>query len=245
MPVEGCDGAIVQAARVSYGQGTKAVSDDRALIRYLMRHWHTTPFEMVEFKFHIRCPIFVARQWMRHRTASVNEVSARYSIVPEDYFVPSELRTQGVANRQGSDSVYIDIENQEAIRDYCKGAFSLYGDLIESGCARELARTHLPQSTYTEFYWKINLHNLLHFLQLRLEDNAQKEIRDLAHHVYGILKLKAPITAEAFEDFRLGSLTLTGREISAIQANESDIPGKGENQEFHKKLSKLMLDGKT
>lgn len=245
MPSEGCDGAIVQAARVSYGQGTKTVSDDRALIRFLMRHWHTTPFEMVEFKFHVRCPIFIARQWLRHRTASVNEISARYSIVPAEFFVPDELRAGGAVNKQGSGSAYIDPERQDAINDQCQSAFKLYEDLIDSGCARELARTHLPQSTYTEFYWKINLHNLLHFLRLRLEDNAQKEIQDLAHQVWAFVKLRAPITAEAFEDFRLGSVTLSRVEIESLRGNSlvhapRSIPGKGENAEFVKKLEKIF-----
>jgi len=240
MPRENCDAAIVQAARVSYGPGTKSVSDDRALIRYLMRHRHTTPFEMVDFKFHIRAPIFVARQWLRHRTASVNEMSARYSIVPDEYFVPSELRIQSISRGQGGEDPY---EGGEFLilkqKASCDLAFHTYEELIRKGVSRELARTHLPQSTFTEFYWKINLHNLLHFLELRIEDHAQKEIRDLAQQVYNLIKPLCPMTCEAFEDFRLGSITLSRLEVEAILNKNSKISGKGENQEFQEKLKAL------
>jgi thymidylate synthase (FAD) len=242
MPRENCDAAIVQAARVSYGDGTKSVSDDRALIRYLMRHWHTTPFEMVEFKFHIRCPIFVARQWLRHRTASVNELSARYSVVPDEFFIPDDLRKQSTNRGQGGDEVYPEsdllILKQKAS---CDLAFHTYEELIRKGASRELARTHLPQSTYTEFYWKINLHNLLHFLQLRMDDHAQKEIQDLAKQIYEQIKPLCPATCEAFEDFRLGSVTFSRIEIEAIRNKSLEIKGKGENNEFKEKLKVLDI----
>jgi thymidylate synthase (FAD) len=235
------DAAIVQAARVSYGAGTKSVSEDRALIRYLMRHWHTTPFEMVEFKFHIRCPIFIARQWLRHRTASVNELSARYSIVPSDYFLPDELRKQSTTRVQGGEETFSEGESLLAQQKAsCDLAFHTYDEMIKKGVSRELARTHLPQSTFTEFYWKINLHNLLHFLELRMEEHAQKEIRDLAKQVYEWIRPVCPMTCEAFEDFRLGSVTLSRLEVQAILNQKSEIPGKGENQEFQDKLSKIM-----
>ena len=237
MPRENCDSAVVQAARVSYGAGTKSVSDDRALIRYLMRHKHTTPFEMVEFKFHIKCPIFVARQWLRHRTASVNEVSARYSIIQNEYFVPDVFRKQSTTRGQGGEEPFDDSEDfriQQIMM--CEDAFRVYERLLSDGVSRELARAHLPQSTFTEFYWKIDLHNLLHFLQLRMDDHAQKEIRDLATQVYEIIKPMCPFTCEAFEDFRLGSMTLSRLEIQAILNGNSNIPGRGENQEFHEKL---------
>lgn len=246
----GSDSAIVQAARVSYGPGTKSVSDDRALIRYLMRHRHTTPFEMIEFKFHIKAPIFVARQWLRHRTASVNEMSARYSVVPDDYFLPEELRKQSVTRGQGGEEPYPDGEllilKQKAS---CDLAFHTYEELIRKGVSRELARAHLPQNTFTEFYWKINLHNLLHFLELRIEDHAQKEIRDLAKQVYELIKLLCPMTCEAFEDFRLGAVTFSRVEINALRDIIKDpasaswriIPGKGENNEFKEKLNKLNI----
>jgi len=239
----GSDAAIVQAARVSYGTGTKSVSDDRALIRYLMRHKHTTPFEMVEFKFHVRAPIYVARQWLRHRTASVNEMSARYSIVDTGFFLPEEFRKQSVARGQGGEEPF-GLGSDALLRKQktsCDLAFHVYEELIAKGVSRELARAHLPQNTFTEFYWKINLHNLLHFLQLRMDDHAQKEIRDLAVQTYELIKPICPVTCEAFEDFRVGSMTLSRLEVDAIKNGNSTIPGKGENQEFKEKLDRLDL----
>lgn len=240
----GSDAAIVQAARVSYGAGTKSVSDDRALIRYLMRHKHTTPFEMVEFKFHIRAPIYVARQWLRHRTASVNEMSARYSIIDTGFFLPEEFRRQSVARGQGGEEPYGEgspnlLAKQKAA---CDLAFHVYDELIANGVSRELARAHLPQNTFTEFYWKIDLHNLLHFLQLRMDDHAQKEIRDLARQTYELIRPIVPVTCEAFEDFRVGSMTLSRLEVDAIKNGNSTIPGKGENQEFREKLDILHIE---
>jgi thymidylate synthase (FAD) len=240
----GSDESIVQAARVSYGAGTKSVSDDRALIRYLMRHKHTTPFEMVEFKFHIRAPIYVARQWLRHRTASVNEMSARYSVIPDEFFLPDELRKQSTTRGQGGEEPFGAtggnlLQKQKASCDF---AFYVYDELLEKGASRELARAHLPQCTFTEFYWKIDLHNLLHFLALRMEDHAQKEIRDVATQVYDAIKPIVPVTCEAFEDFRVGSVTLSRLEVLAIQADARSIPGKGENAEFQEKLKLLGLD---
>lgn len=240
----GTDSSIVQAARVSYGPGTKTPSDDRALVRYLMRHWHTTPFEMVEFKFHIKCPIYIARQWLRHRTASVNEISARYSILPDEVFLPGEFRQQDDRNKQGSGDVVEGSSNlllkQKAS---CDLAFHVYDELLEKGVARELARAHLPLNTYTEFYWKINLHNLLHFLRLRMDDHAQKEIQDLAKAMYELVKPVVPFTCEAFEDFRLGSVTLSRLEVEAMREGRKEIPGKGENQEFQAKLLHLSTKG--
>jgi len=241
----GTDAAIVQAARVSYGAGTKSVSDDRALIRYLMRHKHTTPFEMVEFKFHIKAPIYVARQWLRHRTASVNELSARYSVVQDDFFLPAELRKQAVSRGQGGEEPFGEgdanlLAKQKAS---CDLAFHTYDELISKGVSRELARAHLPQCTFTEFYWKINLHNLLHFLELRIDDHAQKEIRDLAKQVYELIKPLCPMTCEAFEDFRLGSVTLSRLEVEALKTGKNEILGKGENQEFKEKITRIMNEG--
>jgi thymidylate synthase (FAD) len=243
----GSDNAIVQAARVSYGAGTKSVSDDRALIRYLMRHKHTTPFEMVEFKFRIRAPIFVARQWLRHRTASVNEISARYSIIQNDFFLPDELRKQAVARGQGGEEPFGEGDSNLLLKQKasCDLAFHTYNELLFKGVSRELARTHLPQCTFTEFYWKINLHNLLHFLKLRIDDHAQKEIRDLAVKVLDLIKPIVPVTCEAFEDFVLGSVTLSRVEIEALRGNAlvhalRPIPGKGENAEFEEKIQTLF-----
>ena len=244
----GSDAAIVQAARVSYGAGTKSVSDDRALIRYLMRHKHTTPFEMVEFKFRIRAPIFVARQWLRHRTASVNEISARYSIIQDDFFLPEELRKQATSRGQGGEEPLGDASANLLLKQKasCDLAFHTYAELLAKGTSRELARTHLPQSTFTEFYWKIDLHNLLHFLKLRIDDHAQKEIRDLAQKILDLIRPIVPVTCEAFEDFVLGSVTLTRLEVEALRGNSlvhaaPAIPGKGENAEWEEKLRKLFL----
>jgi thymidylate synthase (FAD) len=190
----GTDESIVQAARVSYGSGTECCND-RALIRYLMRHKHTTPFEMVEFEFHIRAPIYVARQWLRHRTASVNEMSARYSVIPDEFFLPETLRTQSNTRGQGGEEQFGEtggnlLQKQKASCDF---AFYVYDELLEKGVSRELARAHLPQCTFTEFYWKIDLHNLLHFLALRMEDHAQKEIRDLAGQIFDLTRPIVPV----------------------------------------------------
>lgn len=244
MPRENLDSAIVQAARVSYGAGTKKMSDDRALIRYLMRHWHTTPFEMVEFKFHIKCPIFVARQWMRHRTASVNEVSARYSEVPDEFFLADTFRSQSMVNRQLSEDPLQAEANEHAqfIQKYsCFDSYRAYQKLLSLGCGRELARTVLPVSTMTEFYWKINLHNLFHFLRLRMDRHAQKEIRDYADQVWAIIQPLVPLSCEAFLDFRVNTVTLTAPELMAIETNQDTIPGVGENAEFQAKKRHIFL----
>jgi len=253
MPRENIDSAVVQAARVSYAAGTKTTRTDEGLIRYLLRNWHTTPFEMVEFKFHIKMPIFVARQHLRHRTASVNEVSARYSIVPHEFYVPNEYRTQSETNRQGSGGVLTpgspeEIECLKGPRKISEAAFEIYDELVDMGCCRELARGHLPQSTYTEFYWKINLHNLMHYLQLRMEEHAQKEIRDYAQAIFALVVPLAPATMKAFEDFRLKSMQLSGLEVKMIQSGlikEDDVRDaemtSGERREFIDKLKKLKL----
>lgn len=242
----GDDSSIVQAARVSYGSGTKTPSDDRGLIRFLMRHRHTTPFEMVDFKFHIRAPIFVARQWMRHRTASVNELSARYSVMDTGYFLPERLREQAKTNKQCSGDV---LDGDEFLilkqKASCDLALHTYDELLRKGCSRELARAHLPQSMYTEFYWKINLHNLLHFLKLRLGPTAQKEIRDLAWKVAEHVNEVVPVTWEAFEDFELCAVTLSRLEVEALKAGRTELglgATKGEQNEFKIKLE-LISNG--
>lgn len=244
MPRENLDSAIVQSARVSYGAGTKKTSDDRALIRYLMRHWHTTPFEMIEFKFHIKCPIFVARQWMRHRTASVNEVSARYSEVADEFFLADTFRSQSMVNRQLSEDPLEQEANEHAayIQKYsCFDSYRAYQKLLGLGCGRELARTVLPVSTMTEFYWKINLHNLFHFLHLRMDRHAQKEIRDYAVQVWNIIQPMVPLACEAFTDFRVRTVTLTAPELMAIESGVDAIPGTGENAEFQEKKKRIFL----
>lgn len=237
----GNDTAIVQAARVSYGEGTKSVLEDRQLIRYLMRHWHTTPFEMVEFKFHVKVPIFVARQWLRHRTASVNELSARYSIVKDDFWIPTEYRTQSKTNKQGSDESLEDYSAHKSQEHSCEIAFDVYNGLIERGIARELARVHLPQSTFTEFYWKINLHNLFHFLKLRMDDHAQKEIQECSRIIFDLIKPIVPLACEAFLDYRVNSVTLTGPEVKAFQTGDTDHLSKGEKREWEEKCRLLGL----
>jgi thymidylate synthase (FAD) len=220
--VMGDDNAIVQAARVSYGEGTKRVSDDRTLIRYLLRHWHTTPFEMVELKFLVRVPMDCWRQWIRHRTASVNEYSTRYSVAIEEMqeTAPEEWRLQDSGNRQGS-SGYLPAELGTQLTEeehhFQKQARQLYQARLEAGVAREQARKDLPLSTYTEAYWKIDLHNLLHFLRLRMDSHAQKEIRDYSTTIgEQILKPLYPVVWEAFEDYRLHALQLTRLETETI-----------------------------
>ena len=240
MPQENLDEAIVQAARVSYAGGTTATRSSRGLIRYLMRHKHNTPFEMVEFKFHIKMPIFIARQHLRHRTASVNELSARYSVVPDEFFQPPIYRQQSTFNKQGSEgSVELDEQLAAQPKDLCESAFLVYNNLLDAGCCRELSRSHLPQSTYTEFYWKINLHNLLHYLELRMEQGAQKEIRDYANAIYDLVKNQIPIVMEAFMDFRVNAVSLTGPEIEAIRSKSFQLESPGENRELKDKLKIL------
>ncbi len=242
MPRENLDSSIVQAARVSYGDGTKTSRGDTGLLRYLMRHWHTTPFEMVEFKFHIKMPIYIARQHLRHRTASVNEMSARYSIVPKEYYEPSELRGQSQVNHQGSEGV-VNIDQNET-HSHLEKSFDIYEKLLEDGCCREQARGNLPQSTYTEFYWKINLHNLMHYLHLRMDSHAQKEIRDYARAIYDLIEPLVPITMKAFKDFRVDAIQLTGPEIRALKYGEI-IKSPGERREYEEKLEALGLKDKN
>ena len=241
MPVENLDSAVVQAARVSYADCTKSSRSDEGLIRYLMRHWHNTPFEMIEFKFHIKMPIFVARQHLRHRTASVNEMSARYSVIPEEFYTPDTYRTQSNINKQSSGGVLdLDDVTKRAPKQTCEKAFAVYKDLLDEGCCRELARCHLPQSTYTEFYWKVNLHNLMHYLRLRMEPGAQQEIRDYASAIFDIAKQKAPITMKAFEDYRLNSIQLSGLEIDCIK-NRRLPESIGERREFVAKMDTMGI----
>jgi len=241
MPQKDLDSSIVQAARVSYGDGTKTSRGDRGLIRYLLRHWHTTPFEMVEFKFHIKMPIYIARQHMRHRTASVNELSARYSVVPKDYYEPGEFRGQSLVNHQGSEGI-ADISTglQERVSNHLSGVFDTYEELLESGCCREQARGVLPQSTYTEFYWKINLHNLMHYLHLRMDSHAQKEIQDYANAIFRLIEPLVPLTMEAFRDFRVNAIQLTGPEIAALR-DGTPIESPGERREWEEKKVLLGL----
>jgi thymidylate synthase (FAD) len=251
--VMGDDSAIVQAARVSYGAGTKAVSEDTALIRYLMRHQHTSPFEMCEIKLHIKAPIHVMRQWIRHRTASVNETSTRYSVVQDDFEYFGELRLQAKDNKQGSSGVLEEStqygkprELLDWANDAIDNSFTEYNRLIGAGVAREQARNVLPLATYTECYWKIDLHNLFHFLRLRLDPHAQKEIRNFAQAIATILQDWVPNAYQAFVDYRLDGCYLSKQELEIIRSKLQGLAwdsavdftnlSKREQSEFLKKL---------
>ena len=245
MPLKNIDQCIVDAARVSYdSESTKHVSNAEGLIRYLMRHWHTTPFEMAEFKFHIKMPLFVARQHMRHRTANVNEVSARYSVVKDEFFEPEVLRKQAVVNKQGSEG---ESSATNDIGETNRKAHEYYKSLLDAGVCREQARMVLPQTMYTEFIWKIDLHNLMHFLHLRMDSHAQEEIRDYANAIYKLVAPQAPLTMKAFNDFRVHAVQFSGPEFANLRALLGDLPedipveglSKGEAREFKDKLRKL------
>ena len=217
----GSDAAIVQAARVSYGKGTTKVSRDRALIRYLMRHHHSTPFEMVELKFHAKMPIFVARQWVRHRTANINEYSLRYSEAVDDFYIPrpENVHFQSKWNKQGREMAVVPAELKAKTVAYFKEmsqrSYELYTELNEAGIARELARAVLPVNLYTQWYWKNDLHNTFHFLRLRMDDHAQYEIQVYATAMAEMVKRVVPIAYEAFEDYILNGMffSMIDREI--------------------------------
>ena len=245
----GDDDAITQAARVSYGRGTKAVQNDEGLIRYLMRHWHSTPFEMCEVKFHVKLPVFVARQWIRHRTANVNEYSARYSILDREFYIPApeNLAAQSTVNNQGRGALLqgdeaqrvLDILRDDAMRSYDNYEAMLSQD-GQQGLARELARMNLPANVYTQWYWKVDLHNLFHFLRLRADAHAQYEIRVYAETMCQIVKDWVPLAYGAFEDYRLGGATLSGKAIEVLKrrlkgevvTQETSGMSKGEWREF-------------
>lgn len=224
MPAVDADGAVVAAARVSYAAGTTATRNKAGLIRYLMRNRHTSPFEMVEFKFHVKAPIFVARQWFRHRTGSFNEVSARYSILPDETYKPAaeSIEAQAIDNKQGRQPGLTDGVKEFAakgIETSAFHAFSEYKTLIDLGVARELARMVLPVSTYTEFIWKVDLLNLMKFIQLRADSHAQYEIRVYADALAKVVEARAPLTYAAFQDYWLNSVTLSAQEWAAIKAS--------------------------
>ena len=249
----GDDAAIVQAARVSYGAGTRAVRDDAALIRYLMRHRHTTPFEMCEIKYHVKLPIFVARQWIRHRTASVNEMSGRYSVLDDEVYLPTPevLAAQSRTNRQGRGDR---LGSEEAahvlalLRQDAAQCRAHYEDMLNDdgrdpqriGLARELARINLTLNTYTQWYWKVDLHNLMHFLSLRAAPGAQYEIRVYAEAMLETMKLWVPVTYEAFVDYRLTAAHLSGSALAVVRrmlageavTEQSSGLGKGDWREL-------------
>jgi thymidylate synthase (FAD) len=230
----GDDGAIVQAARVSYGKGTKQVSTDRGLINYLMRMRHTSPFEMCELKLHVKLPIFVARQWIRHRTANVNEYSARYSVLDDEFYLPApeHLATQSTANRQGRAAALPGPEAAAARAILETNAGDAYGRYVEllnegddgqpldpqrAGLARELARMVLPLNAYTQWYWKVDLHNLLHFVALRADPHAQYEIRAYAEVLLDVVRRWVPLTHAAFVDYRLEGAALSAKALAAVR----------------------------
>jgi len=230
----GDDAAVVQAARVSYGRGTRKVHEDAGLIRYLMRHWHSTPFEMCEIKLHVKLPIFVARQWIRHRTANVNEYSARYSILDREFYIPSpaQLAAQSSANRQGRGDVLPAEEAAkvlEVLREDAERCFGDYAWLLNedadgnpidpnrSGIAREPARMNLTLNTYTQWYWKIDLHNLMHFVRLRADPHAQYEIRVYAEAISDVMRRWVPVTHQAFLDYRQDAAQLSAPALAVIQ----------------------------
>ncbi|WP_281966743.1 FAD-dependent thymidylate synthase [Roseovarius nanhaiticus] len=245
----GDDAAITQAARVSYGKGTKSVQNDEGLIRYLMRHWHSTPFEMCEIKLHVKLPVFVARQWIRHRTANVNEYSARYSILDREFYIPApeHLNAQSVINNQGRGDV---LEGEEAqrvlryLRDDAMRAYDHYEEMIsdegQQGLARELARMNLPANIYTQWYWKVDLHNLLHFLRLRADSHAQYEIRVYAEEICKIVADWVPFAYRAFEDYRMGGAQMSATALDCVRrmlkgetvTQENSGMSKGEWREF-------------
>lgn len=220
----GDDSSIVSAARVSYGKGTKTVNQDRGLIRYLMRNRHTTPFEMVQLKFLVKCPIFVARQWLRHRSFSYNEYSGRYSIMSDDFYTPEEKRiqTQSKTNKQGTDddgefSLSTQMMMKIKMKESQESALKEYHNYLDINMSREIARNNLPVSNYTEFYMSGNLHNLFHFLKLRIDSHAQYEIRVYADAIYEIIKPMFPMACEAFEDYVLNSSNFSGPELELLK----------------------------
>ena len=240
----GDDGAVVQAARVSYGRGTRKVSEDAGLIRYLMRHRHSTPFEMCEIKYHVKLPIFVARQWIRHRMANVNEYSARYSILDREFYIPApdQLAAQSASNRQGRGDVLQGEEAEEVLRLLRADATMTYdhyaamlnedgADPTRQGLARELARMNLTLNTYTQWYWKSDLHNLLNFLSLRADAHAQYEIRVYADAMLRTVEAWVPATFAAFQDYRMGAVTLSAGMLAVVRrmlgGEAVEQPGSG------------------
>ncbi len=246
----GDDAAICQAARVSYGKGTKSVQNDAGLIRYLMRHWHSTPFEMCEIKLHVKLPVFVARQWIRHRTANVNEYSARYSILDREFYIPEpdQLAAQSTANAQGRGVVLQGAEAArvlEILKSDSARAYDHYEEMLaegddKQGLARELARMNLPANIYTQWYWKVDLHNLFHFLRLRADAHAQYEIRVYAEAIAAVVADWVPAASQAFEDYRMGGVTLSTKAIDCVKrmikgervTQETSGMSKGEWREF-------------
>ena len=245
----GGDSRIVQSARVSYGKGTKSVREDEALIDYLMRHQHTSPFEQVVLTFHCKMPIFIARQWIRHRAARVNEISGRYSVMEDEFYLPEEtaIQYQNKDNRQGRDPQEVPAHlRQKVLNILAKGqqvAYDDYQKMLADDIARELARINLPLSLYTQWYWQIDLHNLFHFLELRMDEHAQWEIRQYANVIADITRTVAPLAFRAFETHVVNAVRFSGSEIQALAANlrgqEHDLKGS-RKIEYEAKLRKII-----
>jgi thymidylate synthase, flavin-dependent len=237
----GGDQRIVQSARVSYGEGTKTVSQDGALIDYLLRHQHTSPFEQVVMTFHLKMPIFVARQWVRHRTGRMNEVSGRYSIMKDEFYVPAaeNIAPQSTDNKQGRAEEPFSPDKAEAIRrQFSEGqeaAYKNYSELVDGGLAREIARINLPLSLYTEFYWEMDLHNLFHFLKLRLDSHAQLEIREYAKVILEMCKAVAPLATGSFINNMNRGVSFSGEEMEALR----NVLSGGQNPLEGKKLERF------
>jgi thymidylate synthase (FAD) len=248
----GSDNAIVQAARISYGHGTKHTSEDRALIRYLMRHNHITPFEMCEIKLHIKMPMFVARQWFRHRTANINEYSARYSLVEDEFYIPAkkDIALQSVNNKQGRGETVLENQADEIInllKEQSTLAYQAYKKMLDQGVARELARIILPQNMYTQFYWKCDLRNVMHLILLRSHHTAQFEIREYSNAIEEIIKEWVPYTHEAFVDYLKHSYIatkVTRKFLKRANINQEELEkalGKTELAEFEKNWPNSVL----
>jgi len=260
----GDDSSIVQSARVSYGKGTKKVSTDEGLIKYLMRHWHSTPFEMCEIKYHVKLPIFIARQWIRHRTANVNEYSARYSILDKEFYIPNkeQLSAQSTINRQGRGDLITGDQADEVLKILKDDAIRTYGnyekmlnerfdgtiiDQKKSGLARELARMNLTLNSYTQWYWKTDLLNLLNFLFLRADSHAQYEIRVYAEAMLDIVKKWVPITHAAFLDYRVGAINISAKGKLVVQkmirGDKFDLESSGlSKREWNELMVSLELN---
>lgn len=245
----GGDQRIVQSARVSYGKGTKSVRQDRGLINYLLKHQHTSPFEQVILTFHCKMPIFVARQWVRHRTARINEISGRYSVMEKEFYLPpkDQIRFQNEDNRQGRSQEEIPAELQQKVLDLLLQAnektYKDYEHLLDDNIARELARINLPLSLYTQWYWQIDLHNLFHFLKLRLDYHAQWEIQEYGKVIAEMTKAVAPMAYEAFEKHIVNAVTFSGEELAALKAKLSNQDHRLKGlikTEFEKKIKKIL-----
>ena len=243
----GSDARIVQAARVSYGKGTKTVREDAALIDYLLRHNHTSPFEQVVLTFHLKMPIFVARQWVRHRTGRMNEVSGRYSVMADEFYVPKseDVAHQATSNKQGRGEAFGGDEARAIIEEFTAAqqkAYEDYSAMIERGVARELSRINLPLSLYTQFYWQMDLHNLFHFLTLRLDSHAQREIRAYAQTILQVVKAVCPMAAASFVNVRLDAVSFNGEEMEALRAL---LSGKANPLTDDKKLKRFTAKLET